>query len=129
MSVNMKGAGVSGMRSGNFAAPVPSSGSAQPVLDTSTSGPVPSSIHFQADRSSNPDPNDPADILTQSTPDFMPTGATHSDPNATRSSTSDISQQDIGGLGPSTGDESVFKGAPNDGLKGGPAVPGASPTP
>jgi hypothetical protein len=62
--------------------PVPSSGNAQPVLRTETSGAVPSTVHFQAQEFRR-------DHYQQATPDFMPTGGTIPE------GSSDICQQDI----------------------------------
>jgi len=101
MGVVFKG-GPSGMRQ-DYLPPVPSSGAKQPVQDTSTSGPEPSTVHFQAKEFERRH-------YQTATPDFLPTGGTEAtgtdlaDPTATMG-----------------GDESVFKGAPDTGTKGGPA--------
>jgi hypothetical protein len=109
MAVTFKG-GTSGNRGMDFSPPVPGAGSPQPIQFTETSGPVPSSIHLQAETFR---PNMPQ----TATRDFMPTGGTEA-------SGSDLEDQTATSIGPTSGDESVFKGSPNDGLKGGPAVPG-----
>lgn len=111
MGVVMKG-GNSGCRE-DYLAPVPSSGSSQPVLDTSTKGAVPSTVNF----SGGPFPNEKAPnvAIENERASFMPTGGTIPEGST-----------DIQDPGASTGgDESVFRGAPNTGTKGGPAVPGA----
>ena len=78
--------------------PVPSSGASQPVLDTATSGGVPSSIRL------NSEGQRPHRHGQHATPDFMPTGGTIPE------GSSDIAQQDIAGAGPNSGDASAFKG-------------------
>jgi hypothetical protein len=108
MPVVFKG-GTSGNRE-DALPPVPSSGSAQPVLNTETSGPIASTVNLFA---GNFRPH-----AQTRTPDFMPTGGT------IPKGSSDIQQQDVVGLGPNSGDESVFKGAPSSGTSGGPATAG-----
>ena len=101
MSVRFTG-GNSGNRE-DASPPVPSSGFSIPVRNTETFGSVPSSVKFQAT-----DPKAYPDHYQAHTPDFLPTGGT----DATGS---DLEQQDITGLGPNSGDQSVFRGAPNTG--------------
>lgn len=117
MGVVFKG-GTSGRRDMDFSAPTPLKGVSQPVLMTETHGAVPGNIHLQAEKFR---PHTPQ----TATPDFMPTGGAISirndDGTLSKPSTPDIMQQDTLSLGPDTGDESVFKGAPNTGTKGGPA--------
>lgn len=43
------------------------------------------------------------------------------EPRDRNATTEDICQQDVAGFGPNSGDETVFRGAPNTGTKGGPA--------
>lgn len=101
MGVVFKG-GTSGNRQ-DALPPVPNSGYAQPVLDTDTSGPIPSSILFPKAR--------PHRGGQDATPDFMPTGCRPED-----------SGTDCYDPGATTGgNESVFRGSPNTGTKGGPA--------
>ena len=97
--------GTSGCRH-DYLAPVPSSGSSQPVLDTSGSQTQPG-VYTKADDFSKKH-------REQATPDFLPTsgsipeGSTDvQDPKATTG-----------------GSQDIFKGAPDTGTKGGPAVPG-----
>lgn len=80
--------GPSGMRN-DYLPPVPSSGKPQPILRTQTSGPVPSSINFTAERFDAPRPSD-ATRTQFATPDFMPTGANHVGPNETSDPSTDI---------------------------------------
>ncbi len=68
MGVTFRG-GTSGNRE-DALPPVPSSGTAQPVLDTSTSGATPSTVNFQAENFNN------KSNIEQATPDFLPTGGT-----------------------------------------------------
>ena len=109
MAVVFKG-GSSGNR-GDYGAPTPDTGAPQPILRTQTSGQEPANVHFQAASFSvKVDPEETA------TPDFMPTGGTFPE------SSSDICQQDIEGIAYSetSGDRTIFRGAPNTGTKGGP---------
>jgi len=88
MVVVFKG-GTSGNRQ-DALPPTPSSGNAQPVLRTETSGAVPSTIHLQAE-------NFEQSHYQQATPDFMPTGGTIPE------GSSDICQQDIENISPQRG--------------------------
>lgn len=101
MTVVFKG-GTSGNRA-DALPPVPSSGYSQPVLDTDTSGAIPSSIQFPNAR--------PQRHGQDRTADFMPTGC-------------DVPESGTDICDPTAttgGDPSVFKGSPNTGVKGGPA--------
>ena len=82
MAVRFSG-GNSGSRGKDFSPPVPSSGSAQPVLRTETSGAVPASIKLESEGQRQHRHGQDA------TPDFMPTGGT------IPTGSSDIAQQDI----------------------------------
>lgn len=102
MGVVFKG-GTSGNRQ-DYLAPTPSSGASQPIQKTETHGATPSTVHFQAHHFATKTHQE------QATPDFMPTGGT------------EARGTDLADPGATTGgDESVFKGAPNTGTKGGPA--------
>ena len=119
MPVVMKG-GTSGCRE-DYLAPTPSSGQAQPLLDTSVHGEEPASIYFKAKN-----PHVHPDHYQAQTPDFMPVGGAQSNDDTTGplSGSTDLRPQDISGMGPNTMDATNWAGAPNTGLKGGPAVPG-----
>lgn len=109
MGVVFKGGGVSGMRQ-NYAAPVPDSGTEQPLLDTATTGPIPGTIHLQAEQFEQPH-------FEQQTPNFMPTGTEVTPTDLSRSFGADEAQQDIIGMNATIASRfpEVFKGAPNDG--------------
>ena len=110
MAVVFKG-GTSGNRD-DHSAPTPLKGIAQPVLTTETHEAVPANIHLKA---ANPSVHQ--DHYQHRTPDFMPTCGEHSDPLASSDPSTDV--MDPGAT--TGGDESVFKGAPSTGTKGGPA--------
>jgi len=93
--------------------PMPTSPSTpQPILRTQTSGPVPSTVVFNAEHFDQK-PN-----REQVTPD-VPTGGTHAGPNdAEGAPSSDYCQQDIKDLklDPAQGEGTIFRGAPNLGM-------------
>lgn len=105
MPVVMKG-GTSGNRQ-DALPPVPSSGTPQPVLDTSNNKYDPAvylqSDHFRPHRHGQ-----------QATATFMPTAGaiSHFGENGILSNptTPDARQQDISDIGPGSGDSSVFRG-------------------
>jgi len=102
MGVVMKG-GSSGNRA-DALPQVPSSGYSQPVLDTDTSGPEAGGVQW------GDFPSRPQRGGQNATPSFMPTGC------------SPVGGTDIEDPGATTGgDERVFRGSPNTGVKGGPA--------
>lgn len=121
MTVNFKG-GTSGSVGKDFLPSVPSSGTPQPILRTETHEAVPSTIHLQAEN-----PKAHPDHYQSRTPDFMPTCGTTStmNPDGTMGHypSPDVSQDDIRNLPDTTSAlfPEYFKGAPNDGTKGGPA--------
>lgn len=86
MGVIMRG-GSSGMRSGDYLAPVQDAGVPQPVLNTASNTPCQANIIWVAD-------NPKHQHVQHSTPDFMPQCASLV-PNST-----DTQQQDISGIGP-----------------------------
>lgn len=106
MPVIFKG-GTSGNRE-DYTPPVPSSGTPQPVLNTATNGPYASTINLQSENF-KPHPQ-------TRTADWMPTGGTIPE------SSCDVSDPTCNGY--DTNDTAIFKGAPNTGMKGGPAGPG-----
>lgn len=108
MGVVFKG-GSSGSRNADFTPPGPD-GASIPIQRTETSGPIASTVRLQAETFR---PNMPQ----TATPDFMPTGGTDA-------AGDDLEDQSATNIGPTSGDESVFKGAPNTGMSGGPTVAG-----
>jgi hypothetical protein len=112
MTIVFKG-GTSGNRE-DAIFPMPTSGSPQPLLKTQTSGPVPSTVVFNSEH---------FDVKThreQATPDFMPTGGTTAGPNdAEGAYSTDMCQQDIKDLkfDPAQGEVTIFRGAPNLGVR------------
>jgi len=103
MGVVMKG-GTSGCRH-DYLAPVPSSGSSQPVLNTAGSETQPG-VYTKADDYDKK--HFEHGTFTLPTSGGIPEGSTDvQDPRATTG-----------------GSQDVFKGAPDTGTKGGPAVPG-----
>lgn len=111
MPVIFKG-GTSGDRN-NYTSGTPSSGTPQPVVDTSHGNSTPSTVHFQAESFRPYEPQ-------TATPDFMPSGGVFPD------SGQDVIQTDIANMDycNSLSPSNVFRGAPNTGTKGGPAGPG-----
>ena len=109
MGVVMKG-GNSGCRH-DYLAPVPSSGSSQPLLDTSGKEKQPG-VYTQADDFTNKKNRE------QATPDFMPTSGGIPD------GSTDVQEQGLPTSSVTDTDANIFKGAPDTGTKGGPAVPG-----
>lgn len=113
MTVVFKG-GTSGNRE-DASPQVPTSGAPQPVLDTTTRVPVPSTVHFQATNF------DTKVNREQATPDFMPTGGETSkmkgDGTMIHYPSTDVSQPDIRNLDhladPALGEGTIFRGSPN----------------
>lgn len=117
MAVVMKG-GTSGNRQ-DALPPVPSSGQAQPVLNTAGNKPQPDVFY----NTNHARPHRHGQHLSY---DMPTSGATsHIDANGLLSipTTEDVSQQDIRGCGEHSGNHAMFKGSPNTGTKGGPSVP------
>lgn len=108
MSVIFKGSGVSGMRQ-NYPAPVPSSGTPQPIHDTSVSN-APDPIHYTQNTGNRQEDQDPP----------VPRGC-HMYPTDLSSNLGpDQCQQDIVGTpgNPFTsGEGTIFRGAPNTGTE------------
>jgi hypothetical protein len=109
MTIVFKG-GTSGNRE-DAIFPMPTSPSTpQPILRTQTSGPIPSTVVFNAEH---------FDVKThreQATPDFMPTGGGIAGPNdAEGAYSTDMCQQDTKDLkfDPAQGEGKIFRGAPN----------------